>query len=180
MLFIHDILCALLLICAFLASFAINPVESVLFLILCFCISGTLLFLLNSDFLALIYIVVYVGAVAVLFLFVIMMLNVKLKENMFERLANFNYNTNVFVIIACAFAFLNMIIFIFSSIFSVKSISYQEITQIQMIDNLNTIDVFAQVLFNYNTGHFLIAGFILLVALIGSIIITLNFKNKAF
>ena len=150
------------------------------FSILCFCISGTLLFLLNSDFLALIYIVVYVGAVAVLFLFVIMMLNVKLKENMFERLANFNYNTNVFVIIACAFAFLNMIIFIFSSIFSVKSISYQEITQIQMIDNLNTIDVFAQVLFNYNTGHFLIAGFILLVALIGSIIITLNFKNKAF
>lgn len=161
-----------------MASFAINPVESVLFLILCFCISGTLLFLLNSDFLALIYIVVYVGAVAVLFLFVIMMLNVKLKENIFERLANFNYNTSVFVIVACAFAFVNMIAFVFSSLFSIESNS-QISNQIQLIDNLNNIDVFAQVLFNYHTAHFLIAGFVLLVALVGSIVITLNFKNKA-
>lgn len=178
MMFIHDTLCALLLICAIMASFAINPVESVLFLILCFCISGILLFLLNSDFLALIYIVVYVGAVAVLFLFVIMMLNVKLKENIFERLANFNYNTTIFVIIICAFAFLNMVVFVFSSLFSLES-NFQSMNQIQFIDNLNNIDVFAQVLFNYNTGHFLLAGFILLVALIGSIIITLNFRNKA-
>lgn len=57
-----------------------NPVHSVLFLILVFCNSAGLLILLEAEFLALIFIVVYVGAIAVLFLFVVMMLNVKITE----------------------------------------------------------------------------------------------------
>jgi len=55
-----------------------NPVHSVLFLILTFCNAAGLLILLNLDFFALIFLVVYVGAIAVLFLFVVMMLNIKL------------------------------------------------------------------------------------------------------
>lgn len=57
-----------------------NPVYSVLFLILTFCNVSALLFLLNIEFLPVIFIVVYVGAIAVLFLFVMMMLNVKFSE----------------------------------------------------------------------------------------------------
>ena len=57
-----------------------NPVHSVLFLILVFCNSAGLLILLEAEFLALLFIVVYVGAIAVLFLFVVMMLNVKISE----------------------------------------------------------------------------------------------------
>jgi NADH-ubiquinone oxidoreductase chain 6 len=57
-----------------------NPVHSVLFLILVFCNAAGLLILLNLDFFAMIFLVVYVGAIAVLFLFVVMMLNIKLAE----------------------------------------------------------------------------------------------------
>jgi len=57
-----------------------NPVHSVLFLILVFCNAAGLLLLLNLDFFAMIFLVVYVGAIAVLFLFVVMMLNIKIAE----------------------------------------------------------------------------------------------------
>lgn len=57
-----------------------NPVHSVLFLILVFCNAAGLLVLLNLDFFAMIFLIVYVGAIAVLFLFVVMMLNIKLAE----------------------------------------------------------------------------------------------------
>ena len=57
-----------------------NPVHSVLFLILVFFNSAGLLILLGLEFFAMIFLVVYVGAIAVLFLFVVMMLNIKLAE----------------------------------------------------------------------------------------------------
>ena len=63
-----------------------NPVHSVLFLILVFFNSAALLLLLGLDFFALIFLVVYVGAIAVLFLFVVMMLNIKLAEINEKRL----------------------------------------------------------------------------------------------
>jgi NADH-quinone oxidoreductase subunit J len=66
-----------------------NPVHSVLFLILCFFNAAGLFLLLGAEFLAMVLVVVYVGAVAVLFLFVVMMLDInflKLKEGMAEYL----------------------------------------------------------------------------------------------
>ena len=57
-----------------------NPVHSVLFLILVFFNGAGLLILLGLDFFAMVFLVVYVGAIAVLFLFVVMMLNIKLAE----------------------------------------------------------------------------------------------------
>lgn len=57
-----------------------NPVNSVLFLVLVFCNATGLLILVDLDFFAMIFLVVYVGAIAILFLFVVMMLNIKLAE----------------------------------------------------------------------------------------------------
>jgi NADH:ubiquinone oxidoreductase subunit 6 (subunit J) len=57
-----------------------NPVYSVLFLILVFCNAAGLLVLLDLDFFAVVFLVVYVGAVAVLFLFVVMMLDITISE----------------------------------------------------------------------------------------------------
>ena len=57
-----------------------NPVHSVLFLILTFFNVSGLLLLLEVEFLAMVFLVVYVGAIAVLFLFVVMMLNINLEE----------------------------------------------------------------------------------------------------
>jgi NADH-ubiquinone oxidoreductase chain 6 len=72
--------CFFVLFSAFMVIRSKNPVYSVLFLILVFCNSAGLLLLLNLDFFALIFLIVYVGAIAVLFLFVVMMLNIKLTE----------------------------------------------------------------------------------------------------
>jgi NADH-quinone oxidoreductase subunit J len=57
-----------------------NPIEAVLFLILSFCLAAGISFIFHAEFLGLIFIIVYVGAIAVLFLFVIMMLNIKNPE----------------------------------------------------------------------------------------------------
>ena len=78
--FFFYLFCFFVLFSAFMVIRAKNPVYSVLFLILVFCNSAGLLLLLNLDFFALIFLIVYVGAIAVLFLFVVMMLNIKLTE----------------------------------------------------------------------------------------------------
>jgi NADH:ubiquinone oxidoreductase subunit 6 (subunit J) len=71
---------SLALVSAMMVIRAKNPVHSVLFLIFVFCNAAGLLLLLDLDFFAMIFLVVYVGAIAVLFLFVVMMLNIKLAE----------------------------------------------------------------------------------------------------
>ncbi|MCH9644155.1 MAG: NADH-quinone oxidoreductase subunit J [Gammaproteobacteria bacterium] len=68
------ILAALMVVCSR------NPVHSILFLVLCFFLSAVLWMLLQAEFLALVLIFVYVGAVMTLFLFVVMMLNIDMKH----------------------------------------------------------------------------------------------------
>lgn len=67
-------------ICSLMVVSAKNPIHSVLFLILTFFNLSCLLFILNVEFLPILFLIVYVGAIAVLFLFVLIMLNVKLSE----------------------------------------------------------------------------------------------------
>src|ERR1700686_4349227 len=67
---------AVMIASATMVIFARNPVHSVLFLILAFLNAAALFVLLGAEFLAMILVVVYVGAVAVLFLFVVMMLDI--------------------------------------------------------------------------------------------------------
>src|ERR1041385_5769326 len=71
-----DAFAALLLVSALVVVFARNPVHSVLFLILAFFNAAGLFLLVGAEFLALILIIIYVGAVAVLFMFVVMMLRI--------------------------------------------------------------------------------------------------------
>jgi NADH-quinone oxidoreductase subunit J len=85
--FIFTLLC-LALFTAFLVILWKNPVYSVLSLVVLFVIVSIILLVLEVEFFALIYIIVYVGAVAVLFLFVIMMLD--LREKYFENKINLN------------------------------------------------------------------------------------------
>jgi len=57
-----------------------NPVQSILFLILCFIFCSFLFVILGADFLSILILIVYVGAISILFLFVVMMLNIRLLE----------------------------------------------------------------------------------------------------
>ena len=68
---------AITLIAALLVITVVNPVHSVLFLVLVFLGAASMLFILQLEFLPLSFIIVYVGAIAILFLFVVMMLDIK-------------------------------------------------------------------------------------------------------
>ena len=78
--FLFYIFSSLALISAGLVIQVTNPVHSVLFLILVFFNAAGLLILIGLEFFAMVFLVVYIGAIAVLFLFVVMMLNIKLAE----------------------------------------------------------------------------------------------------
>ena len=78
--FIFHFFSGLALICSFKVVSSKNPIYSVLFLILTFFNLSCLLFILNVEFLPILFLIVYVGAIAVLFLFVLIMLNIKLSE----------------------------------------------------------------------------------------------------
>ncbi|MCX6239432.1 MAG: NADH-quinone oxidoreductase subunit J [Bacteroidia bacterium] len=75
MIFLFYMLSAIMIISALLVVFSKNPVNSVIYLIVCFLAMAGHYILLNAQFLAVVHIIVYTGAIMVLFLFVIMLLN---------------------------------------------------------------------------------------------------------
>jgi len=165
-----------LLTSALLVSLSSNPVESVLFLVLTFIISGMMLMMLFSEFFGIALIIIYVGAVAVLFLFVIMMLNIKDLNNNAQVFINlFKTKLQAFCVIVCLlYSFFVVFVHGTGETFS-KTESNQNIF---LVDNLDGIVVLGQVLYNYYIDCFLLAGLILLVSLLGSISLTLTYNNN--
>lgn len=168
---LHSFLSFLLILSGLFVFISENPVHSVLFLILTFCNASAILFLFNAEFLALIFIIIYVGAIAVLFLFVVMMLNVKIFSTLnsfyipFILLGSFILLTQLFLIIEKAF-------FGFGNLSETGIYSFQN-----LVDNITNIDALGQGLYNYFVPCFLLAGIVLLVAMIGAIVLTLNFRS---
>ncbi len=144
-----------------------NPVNSVLFLILSFINSAGLFVLLGAEFLAMILVVVYVGAVAVLFLFVVMMLDInfiKLREGFLQYLP-FGTLLGIVLIIELS------ILFLTKSFSNSNLINYSSSPTINDIENTKLI---GEILYTDYFYLFQICGLILLVAMIGSITLTLR------
>jgi NADH-quinone oxidoreductase subunit J len=80
--------CLLIIFSSFLVISSANPVYSVLFLILIYVLSTHIFFILGSEFLAILFFVIYVGAVSILFLFVVMLLHLRNVE-LFSTLNNY-------------------------------------------------------------------------------------------
>ena len=78
--FLLDLFASIALISATMVIVSTNPIHSVVFLILVFCNAAGLLLLVKIEFIAMMFLIIYVGAIAVLFLFVVMMLNIKINE----------------------------------------------------------------------------------------------------
>jgi len=145
-----------------------NPVHSVLFLILAFVNASGLFMLMGAEFLAMILIVVYVGAVAVLFLFVIMMLDVdftQLREGFIEYLP-------VGVVIGVIFGFELVLV---ASAWVINPAVTKSITAAIPTDVSNT-QALGLVLYTRYIHYFQLAGMVLLVAMIGAIVLTLRHK----
>ena len=145
-----------------------NPVHSVLFLILAFFNAAGLFVLLGAEFLAMMLIVVYVGAVAVLFLFVIMMLDVdfdQLREGFIEYLP-------VGLVVGGVFMFELLLTVGFWVIN--PNISKQITSAIPT--NVSNTEALGLVLYTKYINYFQLAGMVLLVAMIGAIVLTLRHK----
>ena len=139
-----------------------NPVHSVLFLILAFLNAAALFVLLGAEFLAMILVIVYVGAVAVLFLFVVMMLDID-----FASLRS-GFTKNLPFGILLAIALLAEIIVAVSAWKAGPTLSGHEIPAAK-IPNIVAI---GQLLYSRYLFAFELAGLILLVAMVGAIVLT--------
>jgi len=160
---------------AIMVIIASHSVFSLLFLVLSFLASAFLLFMLECEFLALIFIVVYVGAIAVLFLFAVMMLDAKL-QNLVRNL--FRYLPVGFLF---ALGFLLPVLYQLSnktqkSIGLEKQINY--INWYDFLDSTSDVEVYGQVLYSYFVLQFLVVGLILLVVLIGVVYLTNTYTSN--
>ncbi len=146
-----------------------NPVHSVLFLILCFFNAAGLFILLGAEFLAMILVVVYVGAVAVLFLFVVMMLDVdfvQLRQGMLNYLP-VGGTIGLIVLVELAL------------VVGTWAISSEALTAAgaPSAANVTNTEALGQILYTKYVYFFEAAGLVLLVAMIGAIVLTLRHKQ---
>ena len=148
-----------------------NPVHSVLFLILSFVNASGLFVLLGAEFLAMILVVVYVGAVAVLFLFVVMMLDInfiKLREGFLQYLP-FGALLGIVLITELGILFLTK---------SFSETSLTKFVESPVMNDVENTKLIGQVLYTDYFYLFQISGLILLVAMVGSITLTLRDRGQ--
>ena len=151
---------------AFMVIAARNPVHSVLFLILAFFNSAGLFVLIGAEFIAMILVIVYVGAVAVLFLFVVMMLDIN-----FVQLRQDSCNTLPVGGIVGLILLVELIM-IALSWFAGPSISTYLAAPTPDATLTTNTDALGQLLYTTYVYLFQGAGMILLVAMIGAIVLT--------
>jgi NADH-ubiquinone oxidoreductase chain 6 len=165
-----------------------NPVHSVLFLILVFFNAAGLLILLGLDFFAMIFLVVYVGAIAVLFLFVVMMLNIKLAEINEKKLRylpvggllGILFLFEIFLIVNNDLVYTTFTVFINENnlLLNTQSVSTNQYLQFtdwsSILDTIPNIQAIGMLIYTYYFYFFLMASLILLVAMIGAIVLTMH------
>lgn len=156
---------------AFMVIAARNPVHSVLYLILTFFNAAALFLLTGAEFLAMIMLVVYVGAVAVLFLFVVMMLDVDFAELKSGALHYAPIGALVGIVLAA-----ELIIVAGGYVFSPELGTVIAQPTPDLADRHNTAAL-GDILYTDYIYFFQIAGLVLLVAMIGAIVLTLRHKE---
>ncbi len=148
---------------AFMVVASRNPVHSVMFLILTFFSAAGLFILMGAEFLALLLVMVYVGAVAVLFLFVVMMLDVDFVELKQGFLSYLPIGAIVALIL------LAEMILVGAAYFTGETRGV-----VPPDGEMSNLEQFGAVLYTQYAGVFEAAGLVLLVAMIGAIVLTLR------
>lgn len=161
---------SILLLSALLVILARNPVHSVLFLILAFFNAAALFLLTGAEFLAFILLVVYVGAVAVLFLFVVMMLNIDVAE---MRAKITRYAALGLVVTAIMLAEL---LASFTGYNFAKHVAPSSFNPIAIDVNASNTQLLGDILYTEYAFYFELSGLVLLIAMIASIVLTLHHR----
>ncbi len=147
-----------------------NAVHSVLFLILAFFNAAGLFVLLGAEFVAMILVIVYVGAVAVLFLFVVMMLDINFAE--LRRGINSYLPFGVFLGVVL---FIELVFLVFQDWVAPAGLHAAIAAPIAATaDHVSNTRALGQLIYTHYLYVFQVAGFILLVAMIGAIVLTLR------
>jgi NADH-quinone oxidoreductase subunit J len=157
---------AILIASAVMVIAARNPVHSVLFLILAFFNAAGLFVLVGAEFLAMILVVVYVGAVAVLFLFVVMMLDIDFAELKRGTLQYLPFGVLIGIILVAELAMVG-------SVWVLKPAARTALASATPAGVTNTAAL-GRILYTDYVYYFQIAGMVLLVAMIGAIVLTLR------
>ena len=159
---------AILLLSSLMVISTKNPVHSVLFLILAFLNAAGIFVILHAEFLAMILIIVYVGAVAVLFLFVVMMLDFKTsleKDNILQYMP-------IGLLIGLVFI-AELVIVLINTRLDLSNIQILTNPLGNFLDQSNT-QAIGSILYTNYVLYFQLSGVILLVAMVGSIVLTLR------
>jgi NADH-quinone oxidoreductase subunit J len=165
-----DLFSAILLGSAVMVVSSRNPVHSVLFLILCFLNAAVLFLMAGAEFLAMVLVIVYVGAVAVLFLFVVMMLDVdfaELREGV-QRYAPIGALVGLVLFIELAFVVIGWTI----------APGAGGLRLLPTPGGITNTVALGSVLYTNYIFLFQLAGLVLLVAMIGAIVLTLRDRRR--
>jgi len=149
-----------------------NPVHSVFYLVLAFVNASLLLILLGVEFLPVVFMIVYVGAIAILFLFVVMMLNIKLVE----ILDNSTRYAPIGFIVGFVF-FTSALSVIGQEVLGWETVDCLTFNSRTIAPTLNVTNIAASLYTDYFIS-FIVASLVLLVAMIGAILLTV-FHEKS-
>ena len=161
------------IISAIMVTASKNTVHSVFFLILDFISISCLFIMIGAEFLGMIMLIVYVGAVAVLFLFVVMMLNVAQQKNQWFLSKSSSRHIPIGIIIS-AIIFFELIIVVGGWKYKPNLVNS---TSISLNTNISNTHSLGQVLYTDYIHIFQISGMILLIAMIGAIVLTFRQRD---
>ncbi len=159
---------------AIMVTVSKNTVHSVFFLILDFISISCLFIMIGAEFLGMIMLIVYVGAVAVLFLFVVMMLNVAQQKNQWFASAASSKHIPVGLIIS-TIIFFELIIVIGGWKYKPEIFDVNNSLKVSDLSNTHSL---GQVLYTDYIHVFQISGMILLVAMVGAIVLTFRQRSN--
>lgn len=159
---------------AIMVTVSKNTVHSVFFLILDFISISCLFIMIGAEFLGMIMLIVYVGAVAVLFLFVVMMLNVAQQKNQWFASAASSKHIPVGLIIS-TIIFFELIIVIGGWKYKPEIFDVNNSLKVSDLSNTHSL---GQVLYTDYIHIFQISGMILLVAMVGAIVLTFRQRSN--
>jgi len=163
---------ALVIISAIKVIVSKNPLHSVLFLVTSFLASSILLFLFENEFLALFFLIIYLGAIAILFLFVVMMLDIKYRDLQTSKLyLPVGASVGITLLVEIYGAFSK----VFSKHTNVSMLEHNSyINWYDNLDALSDIYVLGQIFYTHYVLQILMAGLILYLAVIGVAFLTVK------
>src|ERR1700755_2332792 len=147
-----------------------NPVHSVLFLILAFFNAAGMFILIGAEFLAMILVIVYVGAVAVLFLFVVMMLDIDFAE--------LKRGVQQYVVVGAGVGLVLLVELIGATYLWKFSPAASATLGAPTPAHISNTEAIGRILYTDYIYYFQIAGLVLLVAMLGAIVLTLRHRPR--